>query len=116
VRPSPLSLSLSRGRALSTTLEPRADSSLARARSVSSVKTLEEAKATPGVLYMRMPVTQFGTMEFKRFPEILGAGLEFANELLDEWRDKGELPSGMEGDGEPVKKQKRGQSIRRNSI
>ncbi|KPV72156.1 uncharacterized protein RHOBADRAFT_39615 [Rhodotorula graminis WP1] len=88
----------------------------ARLTYVSSVKTLEEAKATPGVLYMRMPVTQFGTMEFKRFPEILGAGLEFANELLDEWRDKGELPTGMEGDGEPVKKQKRGQSIRRNSI
>ncbi|TNY20475.1 hypothetical protein DMC30DRAFT_352286 [Rhodotorula diobovata] len=88
----------------------------ARLTYVSSVKTLEEAKATPGVLYMRMPVTQFGTMEFKRFPEILGAGLEFANELLDEWRDKGELPSGMEGEGEPVKKQKRGQSIRRNSI
>lgn len=30
--------------------------------SVSSVKTLEEAKKTPGVLYMRMPVTQFGTV------------------------------------------------------
>lgn len=30
--------------------------------SVSSVKTLEEAKATPGVMYMRLPVTQFGTV------------------------------------------------------
>ena len=30
--------------------------------SVSSVKTLEDAKATPGVLYLRMPVTQFGTV------------------------------------------------------
>ncbi|GAA6055892.1 hypothetical protein JCM3770_002347 [Rhodotorula araucariae] len=88
----------------------------ARLTYVSSVKTLEEAKATPGVLYMRMPVTQFGTMEFKRFGEILAVGGEFASSLLDEWADKGELPTGMEGDVEPVKKQKRGQSIRRNSI
>ncbi|BGP47447.1 phosphatidylcholine and lysophosphatidylcholine phospholipase [Rhodotorula kratochvilovae] len=88
----------------------------ARLTYVSSVKTLEEAKATPGVLYMRMPVTQFGTMEFKRFGEILAVGSEFASSLLDEWAEKGELPTGMEGDVEPVKKQKRGQSIRRNSI
>ena len=29
---------------------------------MSSVKTLEEAKTTPGVFYMRQPVTQFGTV------------------------------------------------------
>ncbi|GAA5976276.1 hypothetical protein JCM11641_001102 [Rhodosporidiobolus odoratus] len=83
---------------------------------VSSVKTLEEAKQTPGVLYMRMPVTQFGTMDFKRFLEILDVGSEFANELLNEWAAKGQLPTGMEGDVSQQKKQKRGQSIRRNSI
>ncbi|BGP15400.1 phosphatidylcholine and lysophosphatidylcholine phospholipase [Rhodosporidiobolus nylandii] len=88
----------------------------ARLTYVSSVKTLEEAKQTPGVLYMRMPVTQFGTMEFKRFTEILEAGSEFATELLSEWAAKGELPTGMEGDVAAQKKQKRGQSIRRNSI
>ncbi|BGO90930.1 phosphatidylcholine and lysophosphatidylcholine phospholipase [Rhodotorula toruloides] len=83
---------------------------------VSSVKMLEEAKATPGVLYMRMPVTQFGTMDFKRFGEILDVGSEFANSLLDEWATKGELPSGTEGDVAVSKKQRRGQAIRRNSI
>ncbi|GAA6035727.1 hypothetical protein JCM8097_005671 [Rhodosporidiobolus ruineniae] len=83
---------------------------------VSSVKTLEEAKQTPGVLYMRMPVTQFGTMEFKRFPEILAVGDEFATDLLAEWAGKGMLPTGMESDAPAPKKQKRGQSIRRNSI
>ncbi|GAA6007388.1 hypothetical protein JCM10207_006324 [Rhodosporidiobolus poonsookiae] len=83
---------------------------------VSSVKTLEEAKATPGVLYMRMPVTQFGTMDFKRFLEILDVGSDFATQLLAEWAAEGKLPTGMEGDVAPAKKQKRGQSIRRNSI
>lgn len=31
---------------------------------VSSVKTLEEAKKTPGVFYLRMPVEGYGTLEF----------------------------------------------------
>ncbi|GAA5859717.1 hypothetical protein JCM8547_006997 [Rhodosporidiobolus lusitaniae] len=83
---------------------------------VSSVKTLEEAKQTPGVLYMRMPVTQFGTMDFKRFLEILDVGSDFAADLLADWRGKGMLPSGLEGEVSSQKKQKRGQSIRRNSI
>lgn len=86
-------------------------------RSVSSVKTLEEAKATPGVLYMRMPVTQFGTMDFKKFLDILRVGADFADSLLDEWKEQGKLPTGLEGDVSAAqKKQKRGQSIRRNSI
>jgi hypothetical protein len=87
---------------------------------------------------MRMPVTQFGTvrlplpplptflpslnpssvlqMEFKRFTEILAVGEEFAVDLLAEWAGKGMLPTGLEGDVSTQKKQKRGQSIRRNSI
>ncbi|CEQ42560.1 SPOSA6832_04388 [Sporobolomyces salmonicolor] len=88
----------------------------ARLTYVSSVKTLEEAKNTPGVLYMRMPVTQFGTMEFKRFSEILEVGSKFATDLLSEWASKGELPTGLEGEVTPLKVEKRGQSIRRNSI
>lgn len=111
---------------------------------MSSVKTLEEAKATPGVLYMRMPVTQFGTvsvplegvprfmeihvltflqlashhfqMEFKRFTEILEVGGEHAVKQLDEWAGEGKLPTGTEGEISSQKIQKRGQSIRRNSI
>jgi lysophospholipid hydrolase len=81
------------------------------------VKTLEEAKNTPGVLYMRMPVTQFGTMEFKRFTEILKVGSDFSTSLLNDWEGKSELPTGLEGDVSGNQKaQKRGQSIRRNSI
>ncbi|KAM0789045.1 hypothetical protein ACM66B_003110 [Microbotryomycetes sp. NB124-2] len=83
---------------------------------VSSVKMLEHAKATPGVLYMRMPVTQFGTMEFKRFLEILDVGYEHATKQLSEWSKKGKLPTGTEGKMTIEKVQRRGQSIRRNSI
>ncbi|KAK4055464.1 phosphatidylcholine and lysophosphatidylcholine phospholipase [Microbotryomycetes sp. JL201] len=83
---------------------------------VSSVKMLEDAKATPGVLYMRMPVTQFGTMEFKRFLEILDVGYEHATKQLSEWSKAGKLPTGTEGRMTIEKVQKRGQSIRRNSI
>ncbi|KAK4057788.1 phosphatidylcholine and lysophosphatidylcholine phospholipase [Microbotryomycetes sp. JL221] len=83
---------------------------------VSSVKMLEDAKATPGVLYMRMPVTQFGTMEFKRFLEILDVGYEHAHKQLIEWIKAGKMPTGTEGQVTMQKVQKRGQSIRRNSI
>jgi len=85
--------------------------------SVSSVKTLEEAKATPGVLYLRMPVTMFGTMEFGRFLELFEIGTSAGKKLLDEFDDKGMLPTGMESDvAVGSKAQKRGQKVRRNSI
>ncbi|KAG0151664.1 hypothetical protein CROQUDRAFT_667702 [Cronartium quercuum f. sp. fusiforme G11] len=68
---------------------------------VSSVKTLEEAKATPGVLYMRMPVTQYTTMDFGKFEEIYQKGYEAAKEMLKEWADQGpgKLPDGLERSG-----------------
>jgi len=83
---------------------------------VSSVRTLEEAKATPGVLYMRMPVTDFGTMEFKSFAKILQVGLESAKKMITEFASEEKLPTGMESDVSLQVTQKRGQSIRRNSI
>jgi len=83
---------------------------------VSSVKMLEEAKATPGVLYMRMPVTQFGTMEFKRFSELLQIGVVEGKRMLAEWAEVGLLPTGTEGEISAQKVKKRGQSARRNSI
>jgi lysophospholipid hydrolase len=64
-------------------------------RSVSSVKTLEEAKTTPGVLYMRQPVTDYGTMEFGSYIKIEDVGYRFANECLDEWKKSGLLPTGF---------------------
>ncbi|KAM0746509.1 patatin-domain-containing protein [Meredithblackwellia eburnea MCA 4105] len=83
---------------------------------VSSVKMLEDAKATPGVLYMRMPVTNFGTMEFKRFEEILTIGYNTAKEMIADFVKSGKLPTGTEGDISAEKIRKRGQSARRNSI
>ncbi|OAV92300.1 hypothetical protein PTTG_03931 [Puccinia triticina 1-1 BBBD Race 1] len=63
---------------------------------VSSVKTLEDAKATPGVLYMRMPVTEFTTLGFGRFEEILKKGYEAAKEMLKELDSEGKLPTGLD--------------------
>ncbi|KAI7941845.1 hypothetical protein MJO29_013919 [Puccinia striiformis f. sp. tritici] len=63
---------------------------------VSSVKTLEDAKATPGVLYMRMPVTEFTTLGFGRFEEILQKGYEAAKEMLKELDSEGKLPTGLD--------------------
>jgi len=66
---------------------------------VSSVKTLEEAKITPGCLYMRMPVEAYGTLEFGKFAEIAQLGYEAANRMLDEWAEQGvRLPNGLEDD------------------
>lgn len=62
------------------------------------------------------PVLLAIQMEFKRFTEILQVGSEFSKGLLSEWDSKGELPTGLEGDVTNQKAQKRGQSIRRNSI
>ncbi|KAK0541257.1 phosphatidylcholine and lysophosphatidylcholine phospholipase [Tilletia horrida] len=70
---------------------------------VSSVKTLEEAKVTPGCLYMRMPVEAYGTLEFGKFAEIAQLGYKAANRMLDEWVEQGvRLPTGMDDeDDEP---------------
>ncbi|CAJ0905564.1 9517_t:CDS:10 [Entrophospora sp. SA101] len=53
---------------------------------VSSVKTLEEAKNTPGCLYMEMPVQQYGTLEFSKFDEIFEVGYKAGKELLIRWK------------------------------
>jgi len=63
---------------------------------VSSVKTLEDAKATPGVLYMRMPVTEFTTLGFGKFEEILKKGYDTAKEMLKDLDAKGKLPTGLD--------------------
>lgn len=55
-------------------------------------------------------------MEFKRFTEILEVGSEHAKKQLAEWAAAGKLPTGTEGEISASKVQKRGQSIRRNSI
>lgn len=60
----------------------------------------------------------FGTMEFKRFSELIDVGFATAKKMLADWDKDGKLPTGTESnlrEGEEVRK-KRGQSMRRNSI
>lgn len=61
-------------------------------------------------------VTNFGTMEFGRFLELFDIGISAGKKLLDDFDKKGMLPTGMEGEVEQGKVEKRGQSVRRNSI
>lgn len=86
---------------------------------VSSVKTLEEAKKTPGCLYLRMPVEAYGTMEFGKFNEIDLVGYDAAVKALDDWSKEGKLPSGFEEGSEHDRlrrKRRGGISARRNSV
>ena len=89
---------------------------------VSSVKTLEEAKNTPGVLYMRMPVEMYGTMQFNNFSEIMEVGYKAGQEMIAQWRKEGKIPTGMlENDGKNLRDSAAGRPgsakpIRRNSI
>lgn len=55
-------------------------------------------------------------MEFKRFPELLAIGLQEGKKMIAEWVANGKLPTGTESEITARKVQKRGQSVRRNSI
>lgn len=87
---------------------------------VSSVKTLEEAKKTPGCLYLRMPVESFGTMEFGKFNEISELGYQAASRALEDWSREAKLPTAYEVSDEHDELRKRrrrgGISARRNSV
>ena len=105
--------------------------------SVSSVRTLEEAKVTRGCLYMQMPVQevserlsssarrydvftvrQYGTLQFSKYDEIEKKGYGAAVEILDRWEEEGKLPS-LTIDGPNAEKSKaarKGRSARRNSV
>jgi lysophospholipid hydrolase len=88
---------------------------------VSSVKTLEEAKNTPGVLYMRMPVEMYGTMHFNKFTEIMETGYKASEKMLREWQKQGKIPTGMVEDAgnmmhAAAARPGAGKPIRRNSI
>ncbi|KAL0580670.1 phosphatidylcholine and lysophosphatidylcholine phospholipase [Marasmius crinis-equi] len=81
---------------------------------VSSVKTLEDAKVTPGCLYIQMPVQDYGTLQFSKFEELQKVGYEAATKILDKWADEGVLPSAVIS-GSPGTSTK-GRTARRNSI
>ena len=77
---------------------------------VASVNALEIAKRTPGVVYLRPPIENFGTLDFAKFDEIYRVGLEYAEKVIGEMEKKGEVP----GVNSVVVKKK--QVFRRNSI
>ncbi|KAH9929753.1 uncharacterized protein B0H18DRAFT_1084095 [Fomitopsis serialis] len=78
---------------------------------VSSVKTLEEAKVTPGCLYMGMPVQEFGTLQFGKFEEIQESGYKAAMDFLEKWNEEGSLPSAYIGEASSSMGGKRGKML-----
>ncbi|CAG8498260.1 9095_t:CDS:2 [Ambispora gerdemannii] len=80
---------------------------------VSSVKTLEDAIATPGCLYMPMPVQQYATLEFSKFSEIFEVGYKAGKEMLKKFKEEGKLKSILD---EKAAGLKRGRIRRRNSL
>ncbi|KAH9428343.1 phosphatidylcholine and lysophosphatidylcholine phospholipase [Pyricularia oryzae] len=47
---------------------------------------------TPGCVYMRPPIDEYGTLEFGRFDEIVQVGYKYGLEFLQKLRDEGALP------------------------
>lgn len=84
---------------------------------VSSYKTLEEAKSTPGCLYTAMPVQQFDTLGgFKSFHEVLAVGLEAGRDQLRKWKEEGVLPTGLVDETKGAAAIRKGNRLRRMSI
>lgn len=51
---------------------------------VSSVQALEDAKASPNLLYLRPPIDFYATLDFGKFDEILSVGYTYAVDKLKE--------------------------------
>jgi len=84
---------------------------------VSSVKTLEDAKISPGCLYIQMPVHEYGTMQFGKFEEIQKKGYHAAMDILEKWDEEGKLPPAyIAGKDVSLTGRRKGRSARRNSI
>ncbi|RDW64213.1 lysophospholipase NTE1 [Coleophoma crateriformis] len=86
----------------------------ARLAYVSSVDALERAKLTPGCLYMRPPIDEYGTLDFGKFDEIYQVGYKYGQEFLDKMRTEGVLP--LVDETEEKKALRRTMAPRRASI
>ncbi|KAH8667540.1 hypothetical protein BGZ60DRAFT_377825 [Tricladium varicosporioides] len=86
----------------------------ARLAYVSSVDALERAKTTPGCLYMRPPIDDYGTLDFGKFDEIYQVGYKFGQSFLAQMRDRGVLP--LVDETEEKKALRRTMAPRRASI
>ncbi|KAG1473868.1 hypothetical protein G6F56_000700 [Rhizopus delemar] len=84
---------------------------------VSSVAKLEEAKLTDGTLYLKLPVQQWGTLEFAKYNDIYQTGYDVGKEVVARWKT---YASGTLTDAEqdPILKGKevKGKRARRNSV
>lgn len=73
---------------------------------------------------MRMPVEQYGTMQFGKFTEIMDVGYQAAQKMITQWKKEGKIPTGLvengiglDGKGGPIAgRPGAARLIRRNSI
>lgn len=79
-----------------------------------SAKMLEMAKANEACLYLRMPVEQYGTLEFGRYMEILSVGYDVAMKAFTNWQANARLPTHAQIT--PIRSSERGLRARRNSL
>lgn len=77
---------------LSRTLK-RSHVQLAKDFGFSSFVTVEKENCQlPQVIYLRPSgVQQYGTLEFKKYPEIIKVGYDYGKRIIEEWRDSGLL-------------------------
>ncbi|KAI9262707.1 hypothetical protein BY458DRAFT_458865 [Sporodiniella umbellata] len=84
---------------------------------VSSVAKLEEAKLTDGTLYLKLPVQQWGTLEFAKYNDIYQTGYDVGKEIVAQWKTyaSGKLTD-AEQDLTLKGKEVKGKRARRNSV
>ncbi|CAO3612446.1 unnamed protein product [Cunninghamella echinulata] len=86
---------------------------------VSSVPKLEEAKITDGTLYVKLPVQQWGTLEFGKFNDIKTLGYDVGKVVVGKWRKAGYATGRLNADEEEGKwlgQEVKGKRGRRNSV
>ncbi|KAF7728557.1 phosphatidylcholine and lysophosphatidylcholine phospholipase [Apophysomyces ossiformis] len=86
---------------------------------VSSVAKLEESKMIDGTLYVKLPVQQWGTLEFNKFNDIMQSGYEVGREVIGRWRKAGYASGRLtnhNGEEIPRGKEVKGKRGRRNSV
>ncbi|CAO3622402.1 unnamed protein product [Cunninghamella blakesleeana] len=87
---------------------------------VSSVPKLEEAKITDGTLYVKLPVQQWGTLEFGKFNDIKTLGYDVGKVVIGRWRKAGYATGRLNADdddeGKWLGQEVKGKRGRRNSV
>jgi len=58
---------------------------------VSSEVVLEKVKKQKRCLYLRPPITQYGTLDFAKFDEIKDVGYTYAQEKITEWKKRNQV-------------------------